>query len=75
MSVEREEGSGRLGWESLLSYDPNFNPPAIWTRFMSTFEKLILSFGSEAQRSLPFLWFVSPRYERHSPTPRRSVPS
>jgi hypothetical protein len=55
MSAEREEGSGRLGWESLLSYDPNFNPPAIWTRLMNTFEKLIASFGSKAERSLLFL--------------------
>jgi hypothetical protein len=54
MSAERENGSGRLGWESLLSDDPNFNPPAIWTRLMSTFEKFILSFGSKAQRPLLF---------------------
>jgi hypothetical protein len=38
MSLEREEGFERLGWD-LLSCDPNFNQPPIWTRLMNTFDE------------------------------------
>jgi hypothetical protein len=72
MSLEREEGAGRLGWESLLSCNPNFNAPPIWTRLMNTFDEVILSFVSNTQRSTLFLWFVS---TRRSPTPSGSMPS
>jgi hypothetical protein len=91
MSLEREEGYGCLGWESLLSCNPDFNPSPIWTRLMNTFDeqfaktslriiqriaqKAIPSFGSNDQWSKLFLWFVSTGHERRSPTPRRPIPS
>ena len=72
MSLEHEEGAGSLGWESLLSCNPNFNAPPIWIRLMNTFDKVILSFVSNIQRSMLFLWFAS---TRRSQTPSGPIPS